>query len=96
MEAIETRFFWPKLSAETGQCLIGYRPQIRRVSFTLRSISSAGTPRTWSPSPTSSAIIGLLIICSGDCITRPILSPRSRTDSGEMSSPFRRILPLCG
>ena len=40
--------------------------------------------------------MGFEIIWFGLCMTRPILSPRSLTESGAMSLPSSRIFPASG
>ncbi len=69
MEAMVTRFFCPKLRADTGQFRKGHRPQILRVSPTRRSTSSSGTFRVRRPRATSSKIWVFEIIWLGFCIT---------------------------
>ena len=53
-DAIVTRFFCPKLKADTGHFLKGSSPQIFRAFSTFGPISSSGTPRMRRPRATSS------------------------------------------
>ena len=72
-----TLFFCPKLSAETGQFLYGYKPQVFKVSITLSLTSFSSIPLTLNPNATSSKIIVLDIIWFGFWRTTPISSPLS-------------------